>query len=421
MMDSSSSRTTAEDLYQQAIEHRRKFQYDLAVECCQQALNLSPEFVPALNLQAETLLFLAEWDLALDCCDRLLTLTPNDYSVWDTRGFLLTNLKRVEEAINSVNQAIALTPEDSNDADAWFDRGHFFREFDLNDQAAECFQRAAEIVDQSDSASVDDRSETWSNLGYHYFSQGQYEAAIASFEKAPYMRIRDTEAQWLTALIQVGRKDEILPRYTALVEAEPDSDAAWERHGQAMVHLEHYEAAIDSYKRALRLNPDRDCWLFLERVLEKLGQLSLLPQVYDELLELYPNHVRLWVQKGAVLERQGDTAGALASYDHALSLDLNTQIAWSRRIPLLEDLGRFEESIASYKRSVELIATQHSSNKKYVRESWVELGDFLFSLNRYEEAVEAYSHAPFLEFDREMNRNEALIALGRESEVTDHE
>jgi hypothetical protein len=42
-------------------------------------------------------------------------------------------------------------------------------------------------------------------------------------------------------------------------------------------------------------------------------------------------------------------------------------------------------------------------------------------LNRYEEAVEAYSHAPFLEFDREMNRNEALIALGRESEVTDHE
>ncbi|HEY9597254.1 MAG TPA: tetratricopeptide repeat protein [Cyanophyceae cyanobacterium] len=417
MMDALSPQVKAKQLYGQAVEHMSRFRYELVVNCCQQALDLSPNFMAALNLQTEALVKLYEWELALDCVERLLALTPNDYSVWDMQGLVLDRLERQEEAVTSIDHAIALTPENTDDWIAWVKRGYFFSQLNLNERATAYFQRATEIATRSDSVSVDDKSEAWSELGNHFFALEQYEAAIASYEQAPYVRVQDTEVKWLTALTRLGRENEILPRYNALVEAEPLNDAVWERHGLAMTYLGRYEAAFDSYKRALQLNPHRLCWLELERSLEKLGRHSSFLAVYDDILALHPNQANLWITRGSMLRRNGDTAEALASYSRALSLDPNAENAWYGRSVVLEELGQIEEAIVGYKRAAELTATKNPSDEKHLSESWGELGDLLFELERYEEAVEAYSNAPFLNYDNEMNRNEALIALVREPEV----
>lgn len=415
MADSLLLHNSAEDCYNQAVEHFKQSDYQASIACCNQAIAVDPNHVNAWCLRAQTFQELGDDESAFHSFERVIALDPEVYQVWERRSLTLINLGRSEEALESVDRAIALMPEDSQDWLPYYNRGCWLCMLERHNEATASFEKAAAIASAVSSSDPDDLSVVWSTLGNHYTDLEHYEQAIVAYENAPYVRIEDTEDRWLYALIQLGRQDQILAQYNHLVEAEPDSDVAWKRRGLAMQKLGRLEEAINSYKRVVALNPSCTVWYYLQEALEQLGRQTEILDCYKEVLAIYPDRAELWAGQAYSLSQLGRKEEALASYEQAISLGLNGDYAdydWHGYAILLQEFGRVEQAIEALRQAA-TIAPMPSRTRDY----WCDLGNIFFEMERYETALEYYDRSPSLRYDGEINRIQALTALGRLDDV----
>lgn len=415
MSDSLSPDHNAEDFFNQALEHLDQSDYSAVIACCDQAITLNPNYSDAWWVKGQVLQHLAEDEAALECFDQVIALEPEFYSVWERRSLTLINLERREEALEAVNRAIALMPEDCQDWLPYFNQGRWLSMLKQPDEATLSFRKAAAIASAVNPPDPDDLSVVWSTLGNHHTLLNQYEQAIAAYENAPFVRT-DAEEMWLYALMQLGRQDQILARYNHLVEAEPDSDVAWKRRGLAMRKLGRLEEAIDSYKRSVALNPVSTDWYHLRQALKQLGRQAEIIDHYRDILAIYPDQAELWSSQAYSLSQLGRQEEALASYEQAIKLNCKDDYAWHGCAILLQEFGRIEEAIAAYRQAA-TIASEVDPMANRVIDYWCDLGNLLFSMERYEAAIECYDNSPFPRYDAEINRIEALKSLGRLEDV----
>jgi Tfp pilus assembly protein PilF len=100
--------------------------------------------------------------------------------------------------------------------------------------------------------------------------------------------------------------------------------SAWYHRGNALRTLRRNEEALDSYDRALQIDPRRE---------------------------------PAWATRGAVLESLGRYEDALRSYDRALEIDPRDASVWSSRGAALGELGRYHEGISALREALELERT----------------------------------------------------------------
>jgi tetratricopeptide (TPR) repeat protein len=91
--------------------------------------------------------------------------------------------------------------------------------------------------------------------------------------------------------------------------------------------------------------PDATPALF-QQALEhhQAGRLPEAVEAYGRVLDLDPDHLGAYVNRGAALRRLGQPDAALASYDAAIARDPGFTPAHSNRGNLLQELGRFDEA-----------------------------------------------------------------------------
>lgn len=84
----------------------------------------------------------------------------------------------------------------------------------------------------------------------------------------------------------------------------------------------HYEQALQSYERALEINPDLLAarWGMAETLI-KLQREGEAISLYDELISLKPEMAALYANRGIAHDLLGEPEAALADYDRALALD----------------------------------------------------------------------------------------------------
>jgi len=85
--------------------------FDEALQSCDRAIALKPDYAEAFNNRAIALLKLRRFAEALRSCDRAIALKPDCAEALSNRGFVLTQLRRFPEALESCDRAIALRPE----------------------------------------------------------------------------------------------------------------------------------------------------------------------------------------------------------------------------------------------------------------------------------------------------------------------
>jgi tetratricopeptide (TPR) repeat protein len=94
---------------------------------------------------------------------------------------------------------------------------------------------------------------------------------------------------------------------------------AWYLHGNELANAGQYVEALESFDRALALQPhDEAAWIFRAVVLLHLDRYALALESCDRALSLSPENAQAWMFRAVALQRLGRYQAAYASYDRAV-------------------------------------------------------------------------------------------------------
>ncbi|MEL6581334.1 MAG: tetratricopeptide repeat protein, partial [Cyanobacteria bacterium J06621_12] len=146
--------------------------------------------------------------------------------------------------------------------------------------------------------------ESWFNLGLKQVSVGEYDKAIASWDKA--------------------------------LTINADLAEAWHNRGSALGRLGDYEAAVESFQNALKIDPDNyQAWNDRAHALYQLQKWSSAIESWSQAIKIMPGNHLFWYNRGCALEQLAKWQDAIASYEKALEIKPDFQPGRSRYINLV--------------------------------------------------------------------------------------
>ncbi|MFZ2472484.1 MAG: tetratricopeptide repeat protein, partial [Methanothrix sp.] len=230
------------------------------------------------------------------------------------------------------------------------------------------------------------------------------------------------------------------------VLAQENTAESWYKSGQELERTGAWQAAIDAYDQAIKLNPEyKEAWCAkckalsnenLELsgegqdttfddavnacnkaieidpknarswsgkgfVLSQEAMLTANKSKYNDSLLAYEKAIEVadadksalaeaWRGKGTVLSQIGCNKEALAAQEKAIELNGSDVYAWMGKAMALSELGRNEESVQSFDKIIELYPSedQRIFDYPYI---WYSKGRVLEKLGRDEEAAHAYN------------------------------
>ncbi|ERN41491.1 serine/threonine protein kinase [Rubidibacter lacunae KORDI 51-2] len=134
--------------------------------------------------------------------------------------------------------------------------------------------------------------------------------------------------------------------------------------------------------------------------------------VYDRVLETFPNAARAWLNKGFMYSQLKLFEEQLDACEHALESDPEMVEAFNCKGLALQRLGKSEEAVAMFVRTVELDSQFY--------QAWNNKGEALMTLGRPQEALDAFDRAKQYNPDYLFawnNRGNALVQLERYAEA----
>jgi tetratricopeptide (TPR) repeat protein len=298
-------------------------------------------------------------------------------------GISYTNDDR-EGGLKCFDGAIALDP---TSAPAWVEKGHLLALMDRYDESIQCYQKATQLDPNA--------PEAWKALAVGWMTYASYMDAETEADKAvQFSRYGEAIKAYDTA-IQLAAASSIL---------DPHWDAnLWLGKGGALLDQGKYDEAIQSYKKAINLEPDQsDPLVALGHVLVKQGKLDEAMSEFDKAIALnYP----YGASKG--WNGKGDTYVALGKYDEAIqsyvkAADLAGLEEWGvLDISKFFDLGMtLEYNLHKYDEAIKCFDIIIARQPSYAM-GWKCKGDVLKAQGKTTEATAAYAQATKLGYKQE--------------------
>ena len=218
------------------------------------------------------------------------------------------------------------------------------------------------------------------------------------------------QLQELSSLNNHGRFEEALSKLRPLISVFPKSVAL--RHIQAASNtgLKKYDAAIDSYKRALKIKPDYFAAYFnMGNVLQSKGDLDTAIENYKKALKIKHNYADAYSNMANALKEQGKLEEAIGAYNKALSIKPNSAEAYNNMGLTLQEQGKLEEAIESYNKALAL--------KPDYADAYNNMGNALKEQGKLEEAIGAYTKTLSLEPHSIEAYNNMGVALNEQGKL----
>jgi tetratricopeptide (TPR) repeat protein len=131
------------------------------------------------------------------------------------------------------------------------------------------------------------------------------------------------------------------------IEAYPQQVHPLELQGSVYLSAGDFDAAIESYRAALLIDPQREsAQVSLGRALQAKGDLLAALKAYDDGLQLSPKNVDLLTLKAGLLETLKRYQDAVDGYNAVLAINEDEVIASNNLAMLLLDYFPSEESFA---------------------------------------------------------------------------
>jgi serine/threonine protein kinase len=189
----------------------------------------------------------------------------------------------------------------------------------------------------------------WSNQGGSLCALGNYEEALACFDKA--------------------------------LDMEPQYANAWSNKGVALYYLGRNQEALQCFENALNIDSsDPMAWGNAGNVLSALGRHEDAIRCCDRALALQPRDATTWNNKGNANHALGRYGDAIACYEKAITADPRDARGWYNKGGTLRALGRHSEAILCYAKSVTInphsaSAYYNKAESEYVTKLWKEAAD----------------------------------------------
>ena len=243
------------------------------------SLELAPDWSPAWMNLGILLKDTNRLDASLACFDKAAELTPDDPDVYANAGPTWGLMDQRERAIECYKKALALNP---NHALANCNLGRALMDLGQYDEAFPLLQKAIEVAPEFRDAR--------SNLGIAYARLGDIEQAIQCFRQILQRAPEDYEAHYnmarilgpsqprraiqhyvaalqinpgfskahnnLAVFLENSQPERACQHYRMAIDSDPENAKAHLNYADLLERLGRHRAALDSYRTALRVNPD---------------------------------------------------------------------------------------------------------------------------------------------------------------------
>ena len=203
------------------------------------------------------------------------------------------------------------------------------------------------------------------------------------------MKNQDPNQEHLQSIISLfnqGQLQQALSESSQLLERFPNSVILYNIAGACNAGLMQFDAAINNYKKALKINPYyADAYSNMGNVLKDKGDLEAAIQSYKQALKIKPDYAQAYSNMGIALKGKGDLNAAISSYKQALKIKPDYAEAYNNMGSALNDKGDLEAAIESYKQALKI--------KPDYAEAYSNMGIALKDKGDLEAAIKSYKQA----------------------------
>jgi len=180
--------------------------------------------------------------------------------------------------------------------------------------------------------------------------------------------------------------DAAVESYKKALKIKPDYAEAYYNMGIALDNKGDPEASIHSYKQAIKINPGyADAYNNMGVAMNYKGDPDAAIDSYKKAININPDYSQAYNNMGNALKDKGDLDVAIQNYNQAVRINPDYAEAYNNKAGALEDRGDSEAAVDSYKQAIRV--------RPNYAEAYYNMGIVLDNKNRLEEAVDSYSMA----------------------------
>lgn len=261
------------------------------------ALRIDANYIDAHNNRGYTLMQLDRHDEAVDALSKALELDPGYVNAWNNRGLAHKEAGRYEEAAADFSKAIELQPTQTK---YYLHRSEALTALDRNDEARADIDRVVWldklVLVNRRVATSPEEAEAWLERSEHMRRGQRFEAALKDVARALQLygsRPEASDAYVLQGriLLEQGHAEQAIEAVNAGLRVRPQ-EQAYSVRGDAQFQLQNYEAALDDYRQARRLDPMVQQALELRAAqLEKAGDIQQAGYFREQAEALAPDRL----------------------------------------------------------------------------------------------------------------------------------
>ena len=226
---------------------RRAGRAEAAVVAARQATRLAPQAAPVWNNLGLAARDAGDLQAAEAALRRSEQLDPSYARARFNLGSLLLGAERYQAAESAMRRAVTRDPAY---ALAWDGLGAALASLERFDDARDALERALALAP---------RASTWYHLAQIHVAERRFDQAAAAFDRALACDPAHVEALAAKArmLAEHKRYDEAEALLRERLETHPQSADLWDALGAVAFTRFDFAAAVDSFERALHVDPDR--------------------------------------------------------------------------------------------------------------------------------------------------------------------
>ena len=192
-----------------------------------------------------------------------------------------------------------------------------------------------------------DAAEKYFTSGLKKHEQGDFEGAIADYNKAIELNPKDVRAYYNRGVAKKTLKQykEAIADYDKAIELNPEDAQAYYNRGNAKHHLKQYKEAIADYDKAIELNP-KYAYVYSNRGFAylELGKKEEAIKDFNKAIELDPKYADAYNNRGGAKHHLKQYKEAIADYDKAIELKPEDATGYYNRGLAYRELGQKEKA-----------------------------------------------------------------------------
>jgi tetratricopeptide (TPR) repeat protein len=300
------------------------------------------------------------YELAIDDCNAALRLDPEYHYAFFIRGFAYARLEKYEQALKDLTRGLALKPDD---ASGYSNRGNTYSALGQYENALKDYHQAILLKP--------DYAEAYHNRGNTYIRLQRYQDALDDFDRAIRLSPHLAEIYYRrgNALSEMGRYDRAIHDYNRGIRLKPDNADAYFNRGNAYYKTGQYELALQDYHAGIRLKEDHaEAYYNRGNTHMKLKQHARAIEDYTKAIALDPAYAKAWNNRGVAYDQTGRAALAIDDYRQAIQLKPDYAEAYYNRGNAVSALKQYEQAIRDYSDAIRLKPdyTQAYNNRAHV-------------------------------------------------------